>query len=256
VKQLLLAAVLAIAIHGLLFYLELPWSKRVPVIPELKTLSIMLTREKKQTPPAPVPPPASKSVIPPASSEPEPTVTPVSKPPEKPTPIRAEEKQRVAVQKKIPALLPPPVVEVKPAPPEKLVAETVLPLADVAPAKEETKAETASSRKSPSVSSEAAPSVTAGGGHIAEARPLYKENPPPYYPNIARKRNAQGTVVILALVNESGKVEDARVETSSGHALLDEAAVTAVKSWEFEPGRRGGVPVKSYVKLPITFQLK
>lgn len=254
-KQLLPAAVLAIAIHGLLFFLEFPWSKRAPIISELKTLSIVLTREKKQAP-APVPPPASKPVIPLAPSEPERTVSPVPKPPEKPTPKKEEEKNRVAVQKKMPVPLPPPVVEAKPAPPEKLVAETVLPLAAIAPAKEESKGETASSRKSPSVSNEAAPSVTAGGGHITEARPLYKKNPPPYYPNIARKRNAQGTVVILALVNENGKVEEARVETSSGHALLDNSAIAAVKSWEFEPGRRGGIPVKSYVKLPITFQLK
>jgi protein TonB len=255
VKQLLPAAVLAIAIHGLLFYLEFPGSKRASVIPELKTLSIVLTREKKQAPPAPVLQPASKPVIPPAPAEPERTVSPALKPREKPTPKRAEEKKRVAVQKKIPALLPPPVVDAKPAP-ENVVAETVLPVTANAPAPEEIKGETASSRKSPSASNEAAPSVTAGGGHITEARPLYKKNPHPYYPNIARKRNAQGTVVILALVNESGKVEQARVETSSGHALLDEAAITAVKSWEFEPGRRGGIAVKNYVKLPITFQLK
>lgn len=255
-KQLLPAAVLAIAVHGLLFCLDLPWSKRAPVKLELKTLSVVLTREKKEAPPPPVEPQAAKPVIPLASSEPDRADTLPPKLPESPPSKRAEEKKRVPVQKKKPARLSPSVVEAKPVASDNVVAETVLPAADIAPAQEEIKVETASSPKSPSVSNEVAAFVAPTGGDIIEARPLYKKNPPPYYPSIARRRNAQGMVIILALVNESGKVEETRVEMSSGHAVLDNAAIAAVKSWEFEPGRRGDTPVKTYVKLPITFQLK
>jgi len=45
------------------------------------------------------------------------------------------------------------------------------------------------------------------------------------------------------------------VQSSSGFASLDDAAVTAVKNWEFEPGRQDGEPVASRVEVPIQFQL-
>lgn len=254
-KQLLPAAILAIAIHGLLIFVEVPWFKKTPVKPELRTISVVLTRERADKPPAPAMPPP-KQVTPVALPEPERTVTPVPAPPEKITPRKTEEKKSAPVKKKVPAPRPPSVIEAKPDSPVKDLAEPVARAAEADPGQEEIKAAPASRSISPSISQESVLTAAAEGGRISEARPLYKKNPHPHYPDIARRRNAQGTVVILALVNEKGRVEEARVETSSGHVLLDNAAITAVTSWEFEPGRRGGVAVKSYVKLPITFRLK
>jgi protein TonB len=270
VKQLLPAAFMAIVIHGLLFILEVPRVNRVPVKPVgLKTISVVLAREypEEQPVPATVPPVAKPSV----PFEPERMVMPSPKLPEKPVRKITEEKRKVTVKKEIPALPPPPVEEMQPKLPDTGAIEMFSTVPDTAPVREDKTGALRSSIEMPPASNEGGQAASfaiadpnSGGsvsaattdGALSEAKPFYKKNPRPHYPDIARKRNVQGTVVVLALVNEKGGVEETRVETSSGHALLDNAAIAAVKSWEFEPGRRGDKPVKSYVKLPITFQLK
>jgi protein TonB len=91
---------------------------------------------------------------------------------------------------------------------------------------------------------------------ISEAVPLYRENPRPQYPSIARKRGHEGKVLLEVLVNPDGKVGDVRVLDSSGHGVLDRAALKAVKRWLFEPGTRGNEKVAMWVKIPIRFQLE
>jgi protein TonB len=87
------------------------------------------------------------------------------------------------------------------------------------------------------------------------ARPKYKNNPEPAYPAIARRRRQQGNVLLSVRVDADGRPEAVIVQTSSGYAALDEAAVAAVKHWEFEPGRVAGEPVPSQVEVPVQFQL-
>ncbi len=89
-----------------------------------------------------------------------------------------------------------------------------------------------------------------------EAIPLYKVNPPPEYPRIARRRGFQGTVMLSVLVNVSGKVENVWVFTSSGYRLLDNAALKAVRSWIFAPGRIGERNAEMWVTVPVRFELK
>ena len=91
---------------------------------------------------------------------------------------------------------------------------------------------------------------------IREARPMYRTNPPPNYPRLARKRGYEGTVVLEVLVNQRGSVKDLHVFKSSGHTMLDKVAVTSVKGWLFEPGMRGDKTVEMWVCIPICFQLK
>jgi periplasmic protein TonB len=92
------------------------------------------------------------------------------------------------------------------------------------------------------------------GGLIA-AEPLYRLNPPPPYPPAARQRHYQGTVLLEVLVDEGGKVGELRVARSSGHPLLDRAALNAVRHWRFEPGRRHGVNIAMWVQIPVRFVL-
>jgi protein TonB len=87
------------------------------------------------------------------------------------------------------------------------------------------------------------------------ARPRYKRNPEPTYPALARRRRQEGVVLLAVLVDAAGRPESVEVQSSSGFASLDDAAVAAVKDWEFEPGRRDGEPVASRVEVPIQFQL-
>ncbi len=96
-----------------------------------------------------------------------------------------------------------------------------------------------------------------GGGRpvIQTAMPLYKENQLPVYPGLARKRGYEGTTVLRVLVNEKGMVGKVRVATSSGHGILDKAAVAAVKRWSFAPGVNNGLPIAMWVMVPVHFSL-
>jgi protein TonB len=91
---------------------------------------------------------------------------------------------------------------------------------------------------------------------VREAAPLYKVNPPPKYPLIARKRGYQGTVVLEVLVDRNGRVGDLRLFTSSGHPILDRSAMASVKGWLFEPGMKGDKKIDMWVRVPIRFELK
>jgi protein TonB len=53
-----------------------------------------------------------------------------------------------------------------------------------------------------------------------------------------------------------GRVDDLKVNTSSGFSVLDEAALDAVRTWRFSPGRRGETPVAMWVEIPILFELQ
>lgn len=91
---------------------------------------------------------------------------------------------------------------------------------------------------------------------IIEAKPLYRENPPPEYPTSARRHRYQGTVVLEVLVNENGRVDEQKIFTSSGHLVLDQAALRAVKSWLFQPASRDGKTLTMWVRVPVRFILK
>jgi protein TonB len=87
------------------------------------------------------------------------------------------------------------------------------------------------------------------------ARPRYKINPEPPYPALARRRRQEGVVLLSVRVDSAGRPEAVAIQTSSGYRALDEAALEAVRRWEFEPGRVGGEPVPSQVEVPIHFRL-
>ena len=91
---------------------------------------------------------------------------------------------------------------------------------------------------------------------VIEAAPLYKVNPLPEYPRIARKRGYQGTVVLEVLVDQNGRVGDLRLFTSSGHSILDRKAMASVKGWLFEPGMKGDKKLDMWVRVPVRFELK
>jgi len=96
------------------------------------------------------------------------------------------------------------------------------------------------------------------GAEIAAvpARPRSRDNRPPPYPEQARRLRLEGTVVLEALVGGGGTVDDLAVHASSGHQLLDAAALRAVRNWLFEPGRRNGLPVTTKVMVPVRFALR
>jgi len=88
------------------------------------------------------------------------------------------------------------------------------------------------------------------------AIPQYKRNRPPSYPRVARLRGQEGTCIVRVMVLPDGTVGDVALVRSSGHDVLDKAALQAVKTWRFTAGTQDGKPVAMRVQVPITFRLK
>ena len=92
-------------------------------------------------------------------------------------------------------------------------------------------------------------------GASVDVLPGYLRNPPPRYPKTAQERDYQGTVVLDVEVLSSGRCGTVNVLSSSGHHVLDQAAVRAVRNWVFKPARRLRQPVAFWVEVPVTFRL-
>jgi len=90
------------------------------------------------------------------------------------------------------------------------------------------------------------------GGSVSEPLCLYC--PQPEYPDEARKARWQGTVVVYAIIDENGQVQEARVQKSMGMGL-DEEAVRAVMSYRFKPAERFGSAVPVMMAVEVNFRL-
>ncbi len=66
------------------------------------------------------------------------------------------------------------------------------------------------------------------------------------------RRKAPGTVHIIFIVDQRGRVENPIVQQSTD-PIFDKPALAAVRQWKFEPGKRQGQPVRFRMRVPITF---
>jgi protein TonB len=92
-------------------------------------------------------------------------------------------------------------------------------------------------------------------GVTSFARPLGGYQTTPHYPEAARREGADGVVTLRFEVLTSGKVGIVQVQRSTGRPDLDRAAVETIKTWLFEPARRGKEAVAVWVILPVRFEL-
>jgi protein TonB len=76
----------------------------------------------------------------------------------------------------------------------------------------------------------------------------------PDYPGVAVAGKVSGTVILEATVNEGGMVTDVTVLRSI--AVLDQAAVKAVKQWRYQPLILNGKPVPFILVVTVTFTLR
>jgi periplasmic protein TonB len=88
-----------------------------------------------------------------------------------------------------------------------------------------------------------------------KAEPNYLKNPEPAYPLLARRRHQEGLVLLTAKVTAQGRAAEVMIKTSSGFPLLDEAALQAVRDWQFKPARIGSIAVESEIEVPVRFEL-
>jgi len=78
----------------------------------------------------------------------------------------------------------------------------------------------------------------------------------PEYPRKARAKKIEGRVVLLVIVDESGKVED-DVKILDSIPMLDAAALDAIHRWRFTPARDAdGNPIRVRLTVPLRFTLK
>jgi protein TonB len=76
----------------------------------------------------------------------------------------------------------------------------------------------------------------------------------PTYPKNALDRGLEGTVVLSVEVDEKGVVGSVTVTKSSGHELLDAAAIRAVKQgWAFAPALKEGLPAAGTISVTFEF---
>ena len=89
------------------------------------------------------------------------------------------------------------------------------------------------------------------GGDIKEPRKI--KDVKPAYPEDAQRSRTQGIVIIEALINTEGKVENTRL--LRGVQGLDEAALDAVQQWQYTPTLLNGQPVPVIMTVTVTFSL-
>lgn len=87
-----------------------------------------------------------------------------------------------------------------------------------------------------------------------ESRPEVVSQVAPAYPTELRKARVEGTVTLVFLLTDDGRVEDPRVETSS-RPEFEKPALDAVRRWRFRPGMKDGQAVKTHMRLPIRFRV-
>lgn len=76
----------------------------------------------------------------------------------------------------------------------------------------------------------------------------------PAYPAALRKQKVEGIVTLIFVLTEEGRVEDARVETSS-RPEFEKPALDAIRKWRFRPGMKEGQAVRAFVRQPLRFRV-
>jgi protein TonB len=90
-----------------------------------------------------------------------------------------------------------------------------------------------------------------------EIDPRFKRRFQPDYPPTSRRLGEEGSVVLQVLVGADGKVQNGKVQTSSGFPRLDEAALKhALRAWRFTPGTEDGKPVTAWHTVKVTFKIE
>ena len=76
------------------------------------------------------------------------------------------------------------------------------------------------------------------------------------YPPLLRDAGIGGTVRVYFFIDETGQVQDTRVDQTSGHQALDDAALAVASIYRFSPALNRDKQVPVWVSFPITFQVR
>lgn len=183
-----------------------------------------------------------------------------------------EEKEVMEVYEPSPSVSVPLLL---PAPPELQVVQTPdaipapkieeMPMMDdlawseetFEPWDEENKTEvkTESQARKSIATRKAAPSAKPASSKLSRAKVVFRISP--IYPSMARRSGIEGKVIVLVTVSPSGRVSNARLTSSSGSTLLDEAALKAARRYRFMSAKDAtGQAITTQATVPFTFRLK
>ncbi|MDO9102825.1 MAG: TonB family protein [Candidatus Nitrotoga sp.] len=204
-----------LALHGALFYIL--WSQKLIPLPKQAAIFVnIIATPKPQEEPKPEPP----------RSTPKPE--PVFRLSSKPQPIKQQKQQQVVAEAPVfsqnePVASPPP---------------------------HEPEPERIEGPAAPSGPISLAPVILS-----SELSLTCSKLNAPSYPPLSRQRGEEGKVMLRVELDETGRVSLAQVINSSGYKHLDEAALSAIKTWHCNPPRRNGQPVRAIAMQPFNFIL-
>jgi protein TonB len=89
------------------------------------------------------------------------------------------------------------------------------------------------------------------GGAVQNAKLVNKVQP--LYPPLARQTRISGTVKLHAIIGKDGSVQ--QLQVVSGHPLLVQSALDAVKQWRYQPTLLNGDPVEVDTEIDVIFTL-
>jgi len=192
------------------------------------------------TPPAP---PARAEITPPTFT---PNLTP---------PSPAIETERIPVTSFDP--VPPPISTVATLPAEfPSIAQPQRPRATTQSAAKSSSSKSRTMAATTGLNGGGAAGVAAGrggGGGPGYTPPQFLIRYKPPYPEEARAQRIEGVVMLLVSLDASGRVLSAQLSQSSGHDVLDRAALAAIRSWRFVPAHQADQAVPATVEVPIRF---
>jgi len=246
-KALVAASLLYAGLVAIAIFAELPVKPPEPW-PDSPTIIRVVFEPAPAPEPGPAPGRDVQAV--PAMTAPEPVLaeTEAVEPPAAPPDISAP----IAVAPKPAEVSQPSVTFAPPVPPRK-------PALAHAPNQHPLSRSPAPTAVPPATASEELAMRPPGAGPAATPpRPTtaFGTNAKPDYPAEAQRRGWQGRVVLRVEVSPAGSPLSVDVRVSSGHELLDQAALRAVRRWRFVPATQGDTPVAGTVDVPVQFRLE
>jgi serine/threonine-protein kinase len=223
----IIAGLVALAIVAMAFLAWRLWPGPVSPVSRVESAPV----EQQAPPPQPiVQGPAPVASNPPASHT---VVSAVTGQPGSVTPAPAKPPAGVAGGRRpAPPESPAPEVAAKVVPPITPVAPPITPVV-------------------PPPSKPQAPKRIRVAGEVESSKLIFQ--PHPQYPPFARSAHVQGVVRLDAVIGKDGTIQDLKV--ISGHPLLINAAMDAVKNWRYQPTLLNGQPVEVDTEIDVNFAL-
>ncbi len=205
-----------------------------------------------------------KQQVQPEKIEPIQEIAPEPKPSKSITKAKSSVKKAVEKPKKVEA-----IAENKPAPKKPVSPKSVSPqkITPDIPKEKAQKPETKVSEVKPEpkvepekhteVAESAQPANSGASSQpILVTKPTFVTRPTaPKYPRLAKRRGIQGVATYEVWLDEDGNQVKQALVSSSGALMLDEAALKAIKQWEFSPHIVNGRAMAHRVKIPVRFKL-